>query len=51
MDIKKVTAAIRIKISLERLEKKRVQLYKDLLRLKSSMTSEEFNEYTRRIAE
>lgn len=56
-DVKKVTAAVKIKIMLDR-EAARgnakaariARLEEDLARLKMSMKSEEFTEYQRRIA-
>ena len=63
-DVKKVNAAVKIKISLERRAKKRGldgvleikqqvkrrnELFADLIRLTKAMTNEEYNEYLKRV--
>lgn len=50
MDMNKVTAAVKIRISVDRLIKKRIKLEADLDRLRASMDFEERNEYYRRLA-
>lgn len=50
IDAKKVTAAVKIRIAMDRAIKTSDRLYKDLARLEARMTPEEFNEYQKRIA-
>ena len=55
MDIKRINAAVRVKIAYDRLcgtgkpSKKRDQLAKDLRRLTDSLTMTEYNQYIARI--
>lgn len=59
MDQKRVTAAVRIKISIDRMTRrgnlnfkdtaKKDQLFSDLVRLTRSMTPSEYQSYSRRI--
>ena len=51
MDTKLVNSAVRIKLQLDRYKNRNInkpKLESDLMRLKESMTTEEFNEYIKR---
>jgi hypothetical protein len=46
---KRVNAAVKIKLQIEKNAKKSLELTKDLFRLKKGMSNVELNEYTKRI--
>ena len=49
LDMKKVNAAVKIKLALSRMDGKYARLQEDFMRLRNTMSHEEFNEYSKRV--